>query len=153
MATVELDVFDPPGGGPGPSTLRHRQRRRVHEERNNGARDPPMTPAVATGLRLLTTFTLPPKYDHLPVVSRLWLQSRVLDPPPDTWEDEGDVALAPAGEARRITWRNFKIGADIIHLLGPRTAALILQYRSVLALPSLVYLTSVVADGVVPAAA
>jgi hypothetical protein len=101
------------------------------------------------GLGLLTTFTLPPEYDHQPVVSRLWLQSRVLST--DTGSDELD--LAPAGQARKISWRNFTIGVDILRLLGPKTVGLVLKYRDTLALPSLVYLVSIVADGVVPAAA
>ncbi|BEJ14510.1 hypothetical protein CspHIS471_0402770 [Cutaneotrichosporon sp. HIS471] len=161
MVAIELDSLESPGAGPSPSTLRYR-RQSAHDRPPGDAEcyppstppsTPPLTPAVATGLGLLTTFTLPPKYDHLPIISRLWLQSRVIDPPPNTSEDEDQVEFASAGQARKISWRNLKIGVDIFRVVGPQTVGPILRYRDVLALPSFVYLVSVVVDGVVPAAA
>ncbi|BEI91601.1 uncharacterized protein CcaverHIS019_0404210 [Cutaneotrichosporon cavernicola] len=157
MAVIELDSLESSGAGPSPSTLRYRRQSAHDRPPGDAERHPPSTPpstlAVATGLGLLTTFTLPPKYDHLSIISRLWLQSRVIDPPPSTSEDKDQVEFASAGQARRISWRNLKIGVDIFRLLGPRTAGLILHYRNVLALPSFVYLVSVVVDGVLPTAA
>ncbi|CAK9786971.1 unnamed protein product [Cutaneotrichosporon oleaginosum] len=149
MAAVELDILDPPAAGPSQlTTLRRRRRSRGTDEPDDNAALRSLPNQV--GLRLLTSFTLPPKYDHLPVVTRLWLQSRVVE---KATTPDGDVELELTGEARKITWRNFKIGVDLLRLLGPRTARLIFQYRGVLALPSLLYLLSVVAEGVVPAAA
>lgn len=165
MTAIELDtIVDSEGAGPGPSTLRHRQE--SHEAKRGAtsrSRDRPVGVTVATTLGLthcFTTFTLPSEYDRFPLVARLWLQSRVR--PPSSWsnadddsddeEDEG-IKLIPAAEARKITWANFKVSLDLLRLLGPRVSELIWEHRDVLALPSFVYLLSVVADGVVPAAA
>ncbi|GMK58764.1 hypothetical protein CspeluHIS016_0602060 [Cutaneotrichosporon spelunceum] len=135
----------------GPSTLQqHRQSTHGAPPPGGGYDPPPLTPAVATGLGLLTSFTLPPKYDHLPVVTRLWLQSRVVSP--SSASSKNETTLERAGWARSISWRNFKIGVDIMRFLGPRTARLILNYRDVLALPLLMYLVEVVGDGILPAA-
>lgn len=163
MATIELDTFlSSEGAGPGPSTLRHRRRSEEGKHAESPVvRNPPLGTTVATaGLSpRFTTLALPHKYDHLPLVTKLWLQSRVVDKPPDTGstagsddEEEDDVKLAPPGAARKITWRNFKIQLDLLRLLGPRCISLLLQQRAVLAVPGFLYIVSILADGLVPSA-
>lgn len=170
MADIKLDpLIDSEGAGPGPSTLRHR--RKSQEGKLAGSlvlRDPPLRRAVTTtGLsHCFTTFTLPPKYDRYTLVTRLWLQSRVVgsSPAPSSSADKGrgkgsddenedeSIVLAPAGEARQITWRNLKIALDLTRTLGPCCVDLVLQHKAVLGLPAVVYILSLVVEGLTPAA-
>lgn len=95
---------------------------------------------------MLSTLTLPPEYDNLPLTTRLWLQSRVRDP-------ARPHKMIAAGQTRPVTVANVRIALDLAWLMAPRCWQAIMnpdckEIRRWVA----AHVASLVVEAVVPAA-
>lgn len=91
---------------------------------------------------LFSTFTLPKRYDSLPLLTRLWLHSRQVT-------TGADPEFRKAGLPRPLTVANLKLSADILRIVIPRIWASTRRDHLVRLVIHLLYL---IIEGVSPVA-